>query len=112
MLTKEEANELYKIIGFSYFFNPKCRMCAHTGELVSNLQIKVKELTEKPKREIQIGDIYKNKKGGIREVKSINNNYLHTEDGDYSLNGQQYHIPDKEDLDLSKRYKLVEVDDE
>lgn len=76
------------------------------------------KFTEKPKREIQVGDIYRCKSGRIHEIQKIDESQIETSIDFYNLDGTYYgdgiEDPDckQDDLDLSKRYKLVEVDDE
>lgn len=106
MLTKQEAEAFTEFLRRRDFHN------LITAEAIF-------QFTEKPKRlkrQIQVGDIYRDEEGRWREIESESEGsylfftsscgYLYKPDGSYI--GEF----DMTDLDLSKRYKLVEVDDD
>lgn len=102
MLTREEAAQLlYAISETRIGVTPKVKEA-------------VARFTEKPKREIKVGDIYRDGRGIILEVKYIDGKIIYTTDNDeYYIDGRYSDHPEFEyDLDLSKRYRLVEITDE
>lgn len=114
MLTKSEAKRLLNDIWILIVNTP--------GTLVGIDKIidVIKDFTiSDDDREIKVGDIYKNFEGRIERVTGIKNSMIYTDSAEYALNGRYYaddayltenNHPD--DLDLSKRYKLVEIEDE
>jgi hypothetical protein len=109
MLSREEANKLYEAVGGMVFV----KGCACLKDW-QRLQKSITELTEKPKRQIHAGDIYRDAEEQLREIETVINHkicesrcgYRYDEDGKYIGDCE------KTDLDLSKRFKLVEIDDE
>lgn len=77
------------------------------------------EFTEKPTREIQVGDIYRDKEGFIREIEEHHhllsmppkNHFMSNCGYEYDEKGKYVGQMERADLDLSKRYKLVETED-
>ena len=121
MLTKEEADKFYHALGGMDVDTSCSSGCIVKWESIRSL---VKELIEKPKREIKVGDIYKDKKGSFYEVvkqvcedKFITAliNSGSTNRITYDLNGKCIKINEflnndsLHHLDLSKKYKLVEI---
>ncbi len=97
MLTKEEAKEFYIM-----FY-----------ESEKSFKETLERFTEKPKREIQVGDIYLDNENRTHIV--MNNKFSSIEPIRTHLayfKGDGSHCHDAYTLDLSKRYKLVEIDDE
>jgi|SRR5882757_3132909 len=107
MLTRKEAekflNELYDLA------------CDRDNFSVDVVRCVLKSFIEKPKRSMQIGDIYRDKEGFIVEIVQFDVNergsalskcgYLYDwETGKYT--GEF----DRTDLDISKRFELTEVD--
>lgn len=117
-LTREEANVLTnRLTELNALF------CNVPGAFTPELKIQyilkcinnfTEKQTEKPKRKIQKGDIYKDGSGILMEVKYLENDTIFTTDDDsYYMDGRYKEKANFEyDLDLSKRYKLVEIDDE
>ena len=120
MLTREESENL--IIHMQDLFSSKnCTSSNSISQCMSSLENHIKELTEKPNREIQVGDIYLDKEGFIVEIissdiENISNHPL----GVMSKCGYVYDKRDgryigeldRADLDMSSRYKLTEMEDE
>jgi hypothetical protein len=99
---------------------------------ISVLAESIGALTEKQKRKIQIGDIYKDKRGRYIIITDLRVDHLeapvrgqpfgysmedvdHRYDFFYDNEGVMksfYILPPKQDLILDKRYKMVEAEDE
>jgi hypothetical protein len=105
MLTREEADKLYtSLVGLS--LNP------------TEISERINIFTEKPKREIKVGDIYLNKNNVpvyiYKEAdKIIFNGILlkpqnYIESVNFGIHGEGCNTYD---LDLSKKYKLVEIEE-
>jgi hypothetical protein len=103
MLTKEEADKLR---------NQLCGNLINLG--FGNIKLIVDSFTEKPKPKIKVGDIYLDKQGMPREIVEIcygeqypvrTTNLSYTIEGIYKEDSTSY----KNDLDLTKIYKLVEI---
>lgn len=128
MLTKEEANEIYKELGMIYMYCADCPGCLNAREVWEKIASKLKRLTEKPKREIQIGDIYLDGEGRANYIIEIKEGVIiaveldaqKLRDGnkyDYDMRGNFRpligwpNLNPSANLDLSKRYELIEVKD-
>lgn len=48
-MTREEAAELYKAIGYFHLIKPDCEGCQYSQKMINRLQDKIKELTEEIK---------------------------------------------------------------
>jgi len=113
MLTKEEAEKLIdairEILCLSKGMNSECR------DKIKHLYSITGSLIEKPKRRIKIGDIYKDGEGVIKQINEIDygDNSMQSSDAwNYKLNGEPLGtFPDEKNLDLSRRYKLVEIEE-
>jgi hypothetical protein len=107
MLTREEAISFRKELD-SYNFNS--RSIDHIFDAI------IEKFTEKPKRKIQVGDIYRDKEGKIREIDEIlldsESIFVKGVASSYDLNGLARDREPNWDLDLSTCYQLVEVEDE
>jgi len=106
MLTKKEAVELCNSLLFQI----------HYDDNDTHVRRCVKRFTEKSKREIQIGDIYRDGNGNYETVKIVTSDHFYTSPYNkrYDLNGVFDEAPKMpcNNLDLSRRYKIVEVTDE
>lgn len=120
MLTKEEAYELKNhlfVINYKHHEHRKYVM-----DFVFNY---IDIITEKPKREIQVGDIYQDGLGNFEYITTVNKKEITTvmlsstgQFSRYLLEGLSARYQsdvnmdgsNPNDLDLSKRYNLVEVD--
>lgn len=108
MLTKEEAEEFMELI-----------ISGHSVEWNERARAWINKFTEKPKREIQVGDIYRDGDGIIREMSSEETDF-EKNIGVMSKCGYCYskkngvYIGDcgKTDLDISVCYQLVECEDD
>lgn len=104
MLTREESKNLYKLL-VGLDLSPE------------EIKYKISIFTENPKREIQIGDIYLDGYDNIIRIVNVTtpdeDGYALKDSGEnsYLLNGRMYpHVTCRGDLDLSKVYKLMEID--
>lgn len=102
MLTREEANVFINRVSFIGGFSPN-----GIEELINI----VNKITEKNKRDIQVGDIYLNTIGyPVQITGAVGNRFLGGGKNVYDKNGESENgVPD---LDLSKAYELVEITDE
>lgn len=117
MLTREEANILYRAISSSPVI---CEPTHVVGlqQFFVMLKNAIQDLTEKDKHEIKTGDIYRSKNGTLREVDEVfgERRMFHVKGliGPFNFDGiyvGEYMRSPQFDLDLSKNYKLVEVED-
>jgi hypothetical protein len=119
MLTREEAKKIRDAFGEVEVW-AGCPGCAKLKEKVGEITHVILELTEKPKREIKVkvGDIYKSKHQNVLiTVTHVHSDgYFVGSDGGLftrnGLRGELHTLSSFLELDLSKRYKLVEVEDE
>lgn len=111
MLTKAERDELDNLFR-AYDMNDDDEYEVHVRS--TRLIDLLDRYTEKPKREIQVGDIYRTRTGFLREIDDIDNDIT-----DYPISSRcnarysrqgEYWEGSRGDLDLSKVYKLVETD--
>ncbi len=117
MLTKEESKELLNNLRRA--FNIEEPEISNVGDFLK-LYDCVNEFTEKPKREIHVGDIYRNMKGMIIEIvsKEEDSQNVKCKSGKSYAEDEGWYqeddciARDPRSLDLSKRYKLVEIKDE
>jgi hypothetical protein len=108
MLSKEEADNLFE----------KLNVLLGPIYNIGAVESFILDFTEKPKREVQLGDIYKNGKKeivGIFDIRKDANYPLmckrHTTVIEhYTLDGKNESGLSFLDLDFSKRYKFVEVE--
>lgn len=113
MLTREEAHKFYEALG-TMIIEKGCK-CLMGWQHIQSI---VSEMTEKPKREIQIGDIYRDKHGGFREIDQFyapgvpSQGFLTACGYHYSYAGKYIGDCEMPDLDISICYQLVEVEGE
>ncbi len=116
MLTKEEADDLLQIIVTGEGYKSTHGLLIDFDKIESCIN----DFTEKPKRRIQVGDIYRDKEGFIREIEEHHhllsmppkNHFMSKCGYEYDERGKYVGQMERADLDLSKRYKLVEIENE
>ncbi len=125
MLTREEANKLLgffeRLDNYVTKYVAMVKGGVYFDLEAKNLKNYIESLTEKPKREIKVGDIFLNGKNQIIKIISpcqwrensyaafvCDNGWSYYKDGlRATMNDDRSY-----DLDLSKRYKLVEIGEE
>jgi hypothetical protein len=114
MLTKEEADRLLDACSVIVEKSTPCNCIISFNKL----QRTIWELTEKPKRKLEIGEIYLNDAGEICKIEAFYvDNELNTlakiqgaKSGGYLVSGKEsFRYAHR--LILDKRYKLVEITD-
>ena len=101
MLTKEEAKNLKNAI-------------QHNNLSISQMNDCIDWLTEKSTRKVQVDDIYMDLSGAVHQIVKV-----HDESADFPLESQVtiftsggQHFRGRDfNLDLTKRYKLVEIEE-
>lgn len=126
MLTREESKELLEYLTnirrqeyFDLTLNANSSAIKNFN-LYKNCYLdsivdRICKLTEKPKREIKVGDIYRDNAGRIVEIMRIDDEdpgfpIMDTDKNAYTVDGIFGNEDRLCDLDLSKKYKLMEIE--
>ena len=98
MLTKDESDKLKNEID-----------CLLTHAQINKV---IDKFTEKPIRKIEVGDIYRNTDGRLVEItRDDGDNVVGNMESGYKKVGGKNVNGTRCNLDLSKRYKILEIED-
>lgn len=105
MLTKEEASKLTTAIGMAILVNPSSQ------PFLNVIVDMIKEFTEKPKREIKVGDIYLDNHDRLHRVSWVTAYFfICGEATKFNFDGTGHGHADCE-LNISKPYRLFPMEE-